>query len=88
MKQESSSTIKLLTTSFKEDSSHPVAMLEDGDRRKSELLVDAIYEEVNGRVERAQIRRLLLEAHAKYQEVPVKTYLPILIRRYVLEKLR
>ena len=88
MKQESSSTIKLLTTSIKEESSHPVAMLENRDLRKEEVLVDAIYAEVNGRVERARIRRLLLEAHAKYQGVPVKTYLPILIRRYVLEKLR
>ena len=50
-------------------------------------LIESIWKELNGRVDREDISRAVLEAKARYQHAAIKTYLPIFIRRYVLERL-
>lgn len=51
-------------------------------------LIESIWEELNGCVDRENISRTILEAKARYQNAAINTYLPILIRRYVLERLQ
>ena len=56
-----------------------------GDSDKS--VVEALYQELGGKVSRVQVQSALMEAHAQFHDATVHTYLPILIRRYVLERL-
>ena len=51
-------------------------------------LIESIWKELNGRVDRDYIRRAILEASEKFQHAPIKTFIPIFIRRYVLERLQ
>ena len=50
-------------------------------------LVESIWKALDGRVDREQIRQASLEAEAGYQNATVKTFIPIFIRREVLERL-
>ena len=51
-------------------------------------LVESIWHELNGRVDREYIDQAILEANSRYQNAVIKTFVPIFIRRYVLNKLR
>jgi len=51
-------------------------------------LIESIWEELNGRVDRDNINQAVLEARARYQNAAIKTYLPIFIRRDVLARLK
>ena len=51
-------------------------------------LIESIWKELNGRLDREDISRAVLEAKARYQNATIKTFLPIFIRRYVLERLQ
>ena len=51
-------------------------------------LIELIWKELNGRLDREDISRAVLEAKARYQNATIKTFLPIFIRRYVLERLQ
>jgi hypothetical protein len=51
-------------------------------------LVESIWEELNGRVDREQIRQAILEANARYRDATVKTFIPIFVRREVLKRLQ
>lgn len=51
-------------------------------------LIESIWKDLNGRVDREHIRRAVLEARARYKHATIKTFIPILIRRYVLERLQ
>jgi hypothetical protein len=50
--------------------------------------VELIWNELDGTVERESIRRAIVEAEAKYKHSQVKTYVPILMRRYILQSLK
>ena len=50
-------------------------------------LLESIWKELNGRVDRGDISLVNLEAKARYHNAAIKTYLPIFIQRYVLERL-
>ncbi len=52
------------------------------------VLIESIWIELDGRVDRDYIRRAILEASEKFQHAPIKTFIPIFIRRYVLERLQ
>ena len=51
-------------------------------------LVESIWHELNGRVDREYIDQAILEANSRYQNAVIKTFVPKFIRRYVLNKLR
>ena len=51
-------------------------------------LIESIWIELDGRVDRDYIRRAILEASEKFQHAPIKTFIPIFIRWYVLERLQ
>jgi len=51
-------------------------------------LVESIWNKLDGTVERESIRRAIVEAEAKYKHSQVKTYVPILMRRYILQSLK
>ena len=51
-------------------------------------LIESIWKELNGRVDREYISQAVLEASARYQHAPIKTFIPIFIRRYVLDRLQ
>ena len=53
-----------------------------------DTLVELIWKELNGRVDREQIRQAILKVKATYQDATVKTFVPIFIRREVLEMLQ
>jgi polyribonucleotide nucleotidyltransferase len=50
-------------------------------------LIESIWEDLDGHVDREYIRRAVLEARARYQHATIKTFIPIFTRRYVLNKL-
>jgi len=50
-------------------------------------LTESIWKALDGRVGREQIRQAILEAEAGYQNATVKAFIPIFIRREVLERL-
>ena len=52
-----------------------------------EAMIESIWRELNGRVERDHIRQMVMEVKANYQHAIVKAFIPIFIRRDVLEKL-
>lgn len=52
------------------------------------VLIESIWKELNGRVDREYISRAVLEARARYKHATIKTFLPVFIRRYVLERLQ
>jgi hypothetical protein len=51
-------------------------------------LIESIWKELNGRADREIISRTVLEARASYQHATIKTFIPILIRRDVLDRLK
>ena len=51
-------------------------------------LIESIWNEMNGRVDRDNINQAVLEARARYQQATIETFIPIFIRRYVLERLQ
>ena len=51
-------------------------------------LIESIWKELNGRVDREDIRRAVLEAKARYHNAATKIFIPIFIRRYVLDRLQ
>jgi len=51
-------------------------------------LIESIWKDLNGRVDREYIRRAVLEARARYKHATIKTFIPIFIRRYVLKRLQ
>ena len=51
-------------------------------------LVEAIWDELDGTVARECIKQAIVEAEAKYEHAQVKTYVPILMRRYILQNLK
>ena len=51
-------------------------------------LIESIWKDLNGRIDREYIRRAVLEARARYKHATIKTFLPVFIRRYVLERLQ
>lgn len=53
-----------------------------------EQLLQSIWIELEGKVGRDRIRLTITRANAKYAQARVKTFLPILIRRYVMEELK
>ena len=65
------------------------AGVDDGTRSFDQnSLIETIWKECHGRIEREQIRQAILKAEAKYQTATIKTFIPIFIRRDVLEELR
>ena len=50
-------------------------------------LIESVWKVLDGRVDREQIRRAILEAEAGYQNATVKAFIPIFVRREVLERL-
>lgn len=60
-------------------------------RENSELdetLVDSIWNELEGQVGREKIRSAIMRARGKYATARVNTFVPILVRRHVLDELR
>ena len=53
-----------------------------------EALVDLIWHDLGGQILVDQIRQTALEIAAEYQDATVTAYIPILIWRQVLERLR
>ena len=53
-----------------------------------ETLVDSIWNELEGKVGREKIRSAIMRARAKYDTARVNTFVPILVRRQVLDELR
>jgi hypothetical protein len=51
-------------------------------------LIESIWKALDGRVDREQITQAILEAAARYQNARVKTFIPIFIRRDVLQRLK
>jgi hypothetical protein len=51
-------------------------------------LIESIWKALDGRVDRGHIRQAILEAAAGYQNATVKTFIPIFIRRDVLQRLK
>jgi len=49
-------------------------------------LFESILKELNGRVDQEQVRQTILEVRQKYKNALIDTYIPIFIRREVLEK--
>lgn len=58
------------------------------DGQIDDALFDLIWNDLEGEVERERIRRAIVEAEAKYQHARVKTYVPVLMRRDILQILR
>ncbi|KPK06585.1 MAG: hypothetical protein AMJ56_14395 [Anaerolineae bacterium SG8_19] len=50
-------------------------------------LIESIWKALDSRVDREQITQAILEAEAGYKNARVKTFIPIFIRRDVLERL-
>jgi hypothetical protein len=51
-------------------------------------LVESIWNNLDGTVERETIKRAIVEAEAKYKHAQVKTYVPILMRRFIMQSLK
>jgi hypothetical protein len=51
-------------------------------------LIESIWNDLNGRVDREYICRTVLEASTRYKHATITTFIPIFIRRYVLEMLQ
>jgi hypothetical protein len=51
-------------------------------------LIESIWKEMDGRVDRDNINQAVLEARARYQQATIDSFIPIFIRRYVLERLQ
>ncbi len=51
-------------------------------------LLESIWIEFEGMVDRERIRSAIERARAKYANARVKTFVPILVRRHILEELR
>ena len=51
-------------------------------------LIESIWKALDGRVDREHIRQAILEAAAGYQNATVKAFIPIFIRRDVLQRLK
>jgi hypothetical protein len=58
-----------------------------GSGHVDKALVESIWKALDGRVDRRHIRQAILEAEAGYQNATVQTFIPIFIRRKVLEML-
>ena len=52
------------------------------------MMVEEIWNDLQGRGNRSVIRQTLLEILPKYENARVRTYIPILVRREALETLR
>jgi len=52
-----------------------------------EALVEHIWQEMQGKTSRTQIRQIVTETVSEFAHATVTTYLPIFIRRRVREKL-
>ena len=50
-------------------------------------LIESIWKALDGRVDREHIRQAILEVEAGYQNASVKAFIPIFVRREVLERL-
>jgi hypothetical protein len=53
-----------------------------------EILIDQVWNDLQGQVSRAAIQQALIEIVPKYEEATVTTYVPILIRRDTVDSLR
>lgn len=51
-------------------------------------LVDQIWNDLDGRVTRSAIRRVLTEIIPRYESAHVQTYVPIFVRKEAVERLR
>jgi hypothetical protein len=51
-------------------------------------LVEKVWHDLNGEVSREQIRRVIAEIAATFQDAPVQTFAPIFIHRQALERLK
>lgn len=63
------------------DSSH-------GNSRVDDLLIDEIWHDLAGQVSREQIGEVMTEVAARFHDATVTAFLPIMIRRQTLEKLK
>ena len=52
-----------------------------------EQLVDQIWRDMGGAASRSQIRKVLIKSAPVYENVRVKTFVPILLRRDILRQL-
>ena len=50
-------------------------------------LIESVWKVLDGRVDREHIRQAILEVEAGYQNASVKAFIPIFVRREVLERL-
>jgi|GEM_PF-6721724 hypothetical protein len=53
-----------------------------------EGLIELIWHDLNGQVDQAKIRQVLVDLQPKYREARILTFVPILIRRNAIEILR
>ena len=59
-----------------------------GNENFDNTLIESIWKELKGSVDREDVCQAVLEAKARYQNAAIKSFIPILIRRYVLERLQ
>jgi len=55
--------------------------------REEEAVVERIWQEMQGRVSREQIQKLVIEAENDFADATITLYIPILVHRQVKEKL-
>ena len=64
-------------------------VLVDGSSQlNTEQFIEQIWRDLGGATSQSHIRRVLIEVAPAYDNVRVKTYVPILLRRDVLQRLQ
>ncbi len=64
-------------------------VLEEGNSNwDAERFIEQIWRDLDGATSRAHIKSVLMEAAPAYENARIKTYVPILLRRDVLLRLR
>ena len=56
--------------------------------RDKEIIIEQIWIELEGKIAHSIIEQLVSEVIQKYAEVPIQTYIPILVHKEVVERLR
>ncbi len=68
-----------------QDGNDTSSAIDPGDEN---ALIESISLELGGRVDREQIWRVVQEVKAKYLDATVDTFIPIFVRREVIERLK
>ena len=53
-----------------------------------ETVIERVWNDLNGVVPHSTIERVVSEAALKYEEAPIKTYIPIFVHREAVNRLR